>query len=214
MVANRISKILIVDDHIIVKTGVEFLLRKINPAIESFHAADFEEALALIRKIHFDLIILDIDIPGGNNVGMIDTIRIKDPDVAILIFTGYSERIYAIPYLRSGANGFLSKDASEQELEKAISCIERGKKYISADLQQVMLDSIVFNEAKDVDSLSRLSKREMDVASLLVKGNSTAQIAQILNLQLSTVSTFKSRIFAKMEVTNLVELIAKMKLAL
>ncbi|GAA4442960.1 response regulator transcription factor [Ravibacter arvi] len=212
MTTHQISKILVADDHVIVKVGIEILLKNRGINAELFYTVDFEGLLSQMRKEKFDLIILDIDIPGGNNVGMIETIRLKDPGVPVLIFTGFSERIYAIPYLRSGANAFVSKESPEEELERAILCIQQGKKYISSNLQQAMLDSIVTSESSDMAMVNTLSKREMDVATLLIKGNSTAQIAQILNLQLSTVSTFKSRIFTKLKVNNVVELIAKMKL--
>lgn len=209
---KRISRILIVDDHTIVRTGIEFLLKKVIPSVEVFHSKTFNEVLLALRKDDFDLIILDIDIPGGNNVGMIETIRYKRSGIPILIFTGYNERIYGIPYLQAGASGFLSKDAAEEELSAAIFCIERGRRYVSPDLQQLMVESVVNNEGTVNGTISRLSPREVEVANLLTKGYGTAEISQMLHLQISTVSTFKSRIFAKMGVKNLVELIEKMKL--
>jgi|SRR5690606_9949480 len=209
---KRISRILIVDDHAIVRTGIEFLLRKVIPSVEVFHSRTFDEVLLALRKEDFDLIILDIDIPGGNSVGMIETIRFKRNGIPILVFTGYNERVYGIPYLQAGASGFLSKDAAEEELSNAISCIEKGKRYVSPDLQQLMVEAVVNNEGAVSGTIGRLSQREVEVANLLTKGYSTAEISQMLHLQISTVSTFKSRIFTKMGVKNLVELIEKMKL--
>lgn len=211
MKKRKMSKVLIVDDHAVVRTGVKFLLKSVNPGTEVTSAEDFLEALSLLKQDSFDLVILDINIPGGNNIGMIDTIRLYRPEIPILIFTSYSEKIYGLPYLQAGANGFLSKDALEDDLLSAIAHIEEGKRYIGTSLQENMLDSLMNNGKLDANPWSSLSKREMDVANLLVKGHSTAEISNMLNLQLSTVSTFKARVFSKMKVSNLVELIAKMK---
>jgi two-component system invasion response regulator UvrY len=210
---KKIVKVLIVDDHAVVRTGVKVLLKSMNPAADVKSAENFSDALQLLKQEEFDLVILDINIPGGNNISMMDTIRLHRPKVPILIFTSYSEKIYGLPYLQAGANGFISKDASEKDLLLALNYIEEGKKYIGATLQANMLDSLINNGTLDANPWSKLSKREIDVANLLVKGYSTAQIAGNLNLQLSTVSTFKSRIFNKMKVSNVVELIARMKVA-
>lgn len=209
MRAKKISTVLIVDDHAVVRTGVQFLLKRLNRPIEVSSSEHFSEALSLLKKRDFDLVILDVDIPGGDNIGMVDTIRFNRPGVPILIFTSYSEEIYGLPYLQAGANGFLSKTAPDEELFTALKAIENGQIYIGAALQKSMLVDLVSGKKP---SLLSLSKREMDVANLLVKGLSTAEIGDKLNLQLSTVSTFKTRIYSKLKVSNLVELIAKMKI--
>ncbi len=214
MNTRKILKVLIADDHAVVRTGIKFLLKGLDPKIEVTLADDFPETLSKVKQHSFDLIILDINIPGGNNIGMMETIRFHNPDVPILIFTSYSESVYGLAYLQAGANGFLSKDAPEKEFLTALNCIESGKKYFSNSLQETMLNSLINKGSLDLNPLSKLSKREMDVANLLVKGHSTAEIGNILNLQLSTISTFKARVFAKMEVSNLVELIAKMKVGI
>ena len=211
MTKKKFSKVLVADDHAVVRTGIKFLLKGVDPAVDVTPAEDFFELLELIRKEAFDVLILDINIPGGDNIGMISTIRRHRPELPILIFTSYSEKIYGLPYLQEGADGFLSKDASEEDLLEALKCIEQGKKYIGATLRENMLESLISSGVNPENPLARLSIRELDVANLLIKGYSTGEIANQLNLQRSTISTFKARIFAKMEVTNLVELIAKMK---
>ena len=214
MNTQKILKVLIADDHAVVRTGIKFLLKGMDPKIEVALADDFSETLSQVKQQSFDLVILDINIPGGNNIGMMETIRFYNPHVPILIFTSYSESVYGLAYLQAGANGFLSKDAPEKEFLNALNCIEQGKKYFSNTLQETMLNSLINKGSLDLNPLSKLSKREMDVANLLIKGHSTAEIGNILNLRLSTISTFKARVFAKMEVSNLVELITKMKVGI
>ena len=211
---RKICKVLIADDHAVVRRGIKFVLMELDPKMEVILVDDFPEAISKVKEQSFDLLILDINIPGGNNIGMMDSVRVHHPNLPILIFTSYSESVYGLAYLQAGANGFLSKDAPEKELQKALECIESGRKYFSSSLQEAMLNSLINKGSLDLDPLSKLSKREMDVADLLIKGHSTAEIGNILNLQLSTISTFKARIFAKMNVSNLVELMAKMKVGI
>ena len=150
--------------------------------------------------------------PGGNNLKMIETIRAYQRNVYILVFSSYDEQMYALPYLQAGADGYLSKEAPEEEFEAALEKAENQRKYLSPSLQENTISNFLTTGKKSVDPITSLSKREMDVANLLVKGYGTAEIGNMLNLQLSTVSTFKSRIFNKLEVKNVVELITKMSM--
>lgn len=209
----KIKSVLIADSHIVIRTGVKYLLKSYNPDIEIFLAENMDELVHEMKERPIELVITDINIPGGNSTDMVKMIRKAGPDTAILIFTAYSEKYYGLPYLQAGVNGFLSKEATEQEILDALGKIEQGNKYLSQMLQDVMLNSLINLGKKDISPISKLSKRELDVANLLVKGHSTSEISSLLKLQTSTISTFKTRVFSKLEVSNLVELVAKMGVA-
>lgn len=209
---NTIKSILIVEDHAVMRIGTELIIKRYSQGVHIEGASTFDEAQEALLKRNFDLIILDINIPGGNNLKMIEGIREIRPTINILVFSSYDEQLYALPYLQAGANGYLSKGASEEELIVAIEKIANNKKYLSVALQENTIANFLQHGKKSIDPIGVLSKREMDVANLLVKGYGTAEIGKMLDLQISTVSTFKSRIFNKLQVKNLVELISKMSM--
>ena len=210
---RKIKTALIADSHIVIRTGVKYLLKSYNPDIEIFLAKDLEELLSEMKNNDVELVITDINLPGGNNTDMIKQMLKIRPQSSILIFTSYSEKYYGLPYLQAGVKGFLSKEATEEEILEALVRVEKGNRYLSATLQEVMLNSIINLDKRDISPISKLSKRELDVANLLVRGHSTTEISGILKLQTSTVSTFKTRVFNKLGVSNLVELVEKMNVA-
>lgn len=162
----------------------------------------------------FDLLILDINIPGGNNLQMIDVARLKRPGIRILIFTAYDEQLYAIRYLQAGANGYLHKLASEDQIKKAIETVLNDEQYMSREVKDVLVQMVMTHGKKNTPTnpLHSLSNREIEVARFLVQGFSLIEISRALHLQLSTVSTYKNRIFEKLKISNLVELVEKIKL--
>lgn len=205
------TPIVIADDHAVVRYGVGLILKSVVPSCEVTEAENFDQLIRLLEKTTFSLIILDINIPGGNTHQMIDAIRLRQSDAKILIFSAYSENQYAWRYLQAGADGYLFKEAPENEIRQAVTTVLRNEKYTSEPFKQWMLQNLG-NRQSNANPLNQLSNREMDVLQLLVQGSSTAAIAHQLNLQLSTVSTYKNRLFEKLEVGNLVELIEKVKL--
>lgn len=209
---NNIKNVLIAEDHAVVRIGTKMLLKRFRPNVDVVGVDNFTDVINNLKERVFELIILDINMPGGNNLKMIETIRTYQPSIYILVFSSYDEQMYALPYLQAGADGYLSKEAPEEEFEAALEKVENQKKYLSTTLQENTISNFLSTGKKSVDPITTLSKREMDVANLLVKGYGTAEIGNMLNLQLSTVSTFKSRIFNKLDVKNVVELITKMSM--
>lgn len=209
---NSIKNVLIAEDHAVVRIGTKMLLKRFRPEATVVGVDNFTDVINSLKEQSFDLIILDINMPGGNNLKMIETIRVYQPGIYILVFSSYDEQMYALPYLQAGADGYLSKESPEEEFESALEKVESDRKYLSPSLQENTISNFLANGKKTVDPITTLSKREMDVANLLVKGYGTAEIGNMLNLQLSTVSTFKSRIFNKLDVKNIVELITKMSM--
>lgn len=205
-------QVLIADDHSIVRYGTSLVIKEMLPTGTIREANNFDQAVKLLDTDRFDLIVLDINIPGGNNLQMIDIVKLRQPHVKILIFSGYDEHLYALRYLQAGADGYVVKQAPEGELRTAIQTIQNNDKYISANVKQHLINGLTTRNAVARNPLSNLSNREMEVLQQLVKGVSVAEIGVALSLQISTVSTYKSRIFEKMEVTNIVELVEKVKL--
>lgn len=207
-----INTILLVDDHSIIRLGTSILLKEIMPAASILHSGTFEEAVEVTNNEKPDLILLDIEIPGGGNIDMISVLRLRHPKVKILMFTCYDEQIFGLRYIHAGADGFLSKHASSDIFKHAISKVANNEKYISERLKEQYISELINVKGVKANPLQKLSNRELEVAGLLIKGISTAEISGSLSLQLSTVSTYKTRIFEKLKVSNIIDLATKMKL--
>lgn len=204
--------VLIADDHAIVRYGTSFVIKELVPTGTIQEAHNFDQALKLLDTDRFDLMVLDINIPGGNNLQMIDVIKLRQPNVKILIFSGYDEQLYALRYLQAGADGYVVKQATDEELKMAIQTIQNNDKYISHTVRQSLLNGLSAKKAMPHNPLASLSNREMEIMQQLVVGAAVAEIGAALGLQISTVSTYKSRIFEKMKVHNVVELAEKVRL--
>ncbi|MBN9381719.1 MAG: response regulator transcription factor [Chitinophagaceae bacterium] len=201
--------ILIADDHTVVRYGMTRIIQEILPEAITAEAENFSELLTVLDSRAFDLLVLDINMPGGNNLQMIDVIRLRQPQVRILIFSGYDEQIYALRCLQAGANGYLMKQSPGEDIRRALVTVLKKEKYSSLAVKQQLLDNMIEKRATQDNPLKTLTTREMEVLHKMVRGFTTANIAAHLNLQVSTVSTYKSRIFEKMGVTNIVELVEK-----
>ena len=206
------KKILVVEDHAIVRMGIEFLITDMFTTVDVQQASTFKETLDILSKSIFDMVLLDINIPGGENNRMISIIRKIQPAVKVLIFSGLEEEIYALHYLNAGANGYLSKGASEDDYKSAIMSVLNEGKYVSPRVQRLMVRNILDSKNISHNPLEDLSKRELEVMYLLAQGKWTKEIATFLNLKETTVSTYKSRIFEKMEVSNVIEMFRKLEL--
>jgi len=197
-------KILLVDDHSVVRHGTSLLLQKAFEGIIISHADNYEEAIGKLNQ-NQDMVFLDINIPGGNSTKMVEKIRQTYPELLIMMFSAYDEAHYALRYIKSGANGYLNKYSSDSEIIKAVkSLIETGK-YLSDAVKEKIIENTFSNNP--VNPLEKLSEREIEVAELLVSGEGNLEISNKLNIQMSTVSTFKSRIFEKLGVNNIVKLV-------
>jgi len=200
-----VKKVLIVDDHFIVRRGMSLLLENKIEGTEVFEASDFPEALAELKKCFYDLVILDINLPGGKNCYMIDDLRELQEEVKILIFSAHEEEIYAFRYMQSGANGYLNKLSESDTIVKTVKTILEVGKYISVDILDKFI-SFSQNKETNIDPLENLTQREFEIAGLLVKGYGNLEIANELDIKMTTVSTHKLNIFKKSRITNIIEL--------
>ncbi len=203
--------IIIAEDHAVVRIGTKHLLQSVIPDCEVTDVADFDKILEAMNGKFYDLLILDINIPGGNSTKMVEMIKIKAPKTKILMFSSYDEQQYGLLYLQAGADGYLSKEAPEEEFRLAVQSVLANRKYMSEEMQQININRLINPKEFIPDPVVTLSPRETDVLNLLKEGLGTAKIAEKLSLQLSTVSTYKARIFEKLGVKNIVELITKIR---
>jgi len=185
-------------------------IKDLMPWVEVSQVGTFNEALECINKGKVDLVILDINLPGGNNIQMVDSLKAIQTDIKIIIFSSYDEKIYAARYLKAGAKGYLNKETSNKEIKKAIQSVLSGGVYMSDVVKDLMLYGVLNIESSQ-NPLGALSNREIEVAQLLITGQSVTQISTTLNLKLSTISTYKNRIFEKLNVNNIVQLLEKFK---
>lgn len=200
-----LKKILIVDDHLVVRTGVAIVLKDQIEDMAISHAENFFETIAILKEEVFDLIILDINIPGGKNTEMIQEIRAIRPDSKILMFSASEEEKYAYKYIIAGANGYINKLCGEDQIMNAVTSVLQTGKYITVDVAAKIVE-IGLNRTA-INPLDILSKRELEIAELLIVGNGNLEISNKLDIHMSTVSTYKNRIFEKLKINNLVELI-------
>ena len=196
---------IVADDHTIVRQGVTFILKEIHKNSCVYQLANFSEIIKRLNTTPIDLLVLDISFPDGTSLNIIPTIKKIQPNLKILIFSAFDENIYAIRYLNAGANGYLSKLSNEEEIKLAIKSVLNSGKYISKNIQEKIMDNYIFNKPKN--PLEKLSNREIEITKLLVEGYSNIEICDALNIKKSTVSTFKNRIFEKLEVDSLSSLI-------
>lgn len=197
-------RLAIVDDHSIVRAGFrEMLEDEIGIAI-AFEAASGEEALQLLREQPCDVLLLDISLPGQSGVDVLRAVRQRYDDLKVLVLSGYPEERYALPMIRNGANGYLSKDCERDELLKAIRTVAQGRRYVSRRTAELLADDL----AGVTSALphENLSERELQVFLRLAQGESVSAIANVLNLSVKTVSTYRSRLLEKLEVASNAEL--------
>lgn len=198
--------ILIAEDHGAVRMGTIVLLEEMYPCVNIYEASNFDQVLQNLNHVRFDLLILDIHIPGGDNLKMIEIIKARQPEIKILMFSSYDERLFALNYIQAGALGYLQKDASNKTIKAAITKVLNNERFVSEEMQQAMVNGWLDNGGKRKNGLMGLSAREREILNLLIKGHRTSEIKSILNIQASTISTHKEKIFSKLNVENIIEL--------
>lgn len=193
------------DDHSIVTQGMSFILKDLYNGATVYQIESFSEIIKVLNSTTIDLLILDINFPDGSSLNLLPTLKKIQPDLKILIFSGYDEDIYAVRYLSAGANGYLKKLSSEEEIKHAIKTVMTSGKYTSKNIQDKIMDSYILK--KPSNPLEQLSNREIEIAKFLVEGKSNIDISKSLNIKKTTVSTYKNRIFEKLSIDTLSGLI-------
>ena len=190
------KNILLVDDHSIVRQGLKNLIELEADLKVTGEAASGLEALNLVRNKEYDIMVLDISMPGKNGVDTLHDLKHISPNLPVLILSGYAEEQYALNLVRSGCKGYLSKDADPDEIIKAIRNIANGKRYISSQLAELMSEQLSHPSEKQLHEM--LSNREFQVFYKLASGSTPTEIGLELNISTKTVSTYRMRILEKM----------------
>ncbi|MDR2206877.1 MAG: response regulator transcription factor [Flavobacteriaceae bacterium] len=207
---NKNIKFLLADDHLIVRQGIQFIIEECFENPEFFYASSILKTVELLQKQTIDILILDAQFPDGISLSVIPEIRKIQPEIKILIFTSFEEENFSLKFIKAGANGYLSKLGEENEIKLAIENIaEKGEYY--PPFTQKLLELSKHNPLLE-NPLNLLSEREIQIANLYAKGYGNLEISNELSLKQNTVSTFKKRIFEKLNIASLVDLIELMKI--
>jgi two-component system invasion response regulator UvrY len=196
-------KILIADDHAIVRKGLIELLQEAFPAVIAFEAINSQQAMDIVSREELDVILLDISMPGRNGIETLKQIRAQGIKVPVLMLSMHPEDQYAIRALKAGASGFINKETATEELLTAIQKILTGKKYITESVAEKLAD---VGEQGAKPSHEFLSDREMHVLQKIASGQTVSEIAEELSLSVNTISTYRTRLLEKLALHNNAEL--------
>ena len=197
-------KILIADDHAIVREGLKQIVADTSDMIVTAEASDGHEVLALLSKNNYDVVVLDMAMPGLTGLDILKQIKRETPELPVLILSVHPEEQYAVRALKAGASGYLTKERAPDELITAIRKVSMGGKYITSSLAEKLAFELEVDTEKPPHKT--LSDREFQVMCMIAKGRTIKNIAEELYLSPKTVSTYRSRILEKMKMKSNEEL--------
>jgi DNA-binding NarL/FixJ family response regulator len=194
------SRILIADDHPMVRAGLRALLSENSSIAEIAEAPTGQQVFETLRSSRWDLLILDISMPDLSGVDILREVRTTYPAVKVLILSIYPERQYALNVLKAGASGYLPKECAPEDLLTAVRTILSGRRYVTPETAELLATD--FDPHGDKPMHARLSEREFQIFCKLATGTSVTEIGQELGISVKTVSTYRSRILEKMSLTT------------
>ncbi len=197
-------RVLIADHQPIVNYGIRMLFENSNDIKIVSTANTAKQLINYLKKGNVDLVLMSMDLPDKNGITILRTIKKNYNNVRVIIFTAQPENIYATSGIRAGASGFLSKSATTNTIKKAILKVYKGGMYVTNTMAQKLTFA---KNQNDTDLYQKLSVREIEVLKLICNGKKNNEIAKELNINPKTVSTYKSRLMKKLNVTNLISLI-------
>ncbi|HEY5101542.1 MAG TPA: response regulator transcription factor [Steroidobacteraceae bacterium] len=195
-------KVLVVDDHAVVRDGLRRLLATL-PQAEIFEAATGREALSFVQRLAPDLILLDLHLPGIGGIELLRRLLVISPSTRILVFSMHAETMYAARALQAGARGYVSKNASPEELQLALHRVIDGGRYVEREIAQ----ELALHGPVDADPWNKLTERDLEILRLLSEGRSLAQIAAAIGVSYKTVANVCTQIKAKLGVTRTADLV-------
>ncbi len=197
-------KVLVADDHAVVRRGLRQILAETNDILVGGEASTAAELWQLVERERWDSVILDIEMPGRSGLELLGELKRQHPKLPVLILTVYSEEQYAVRAIRAGASGFLTKESAPNQLVAAVRKVASGGRFITPELAERLASSL----AGDSDALPHeaLSDREFQVLCMIASGKTVSQIGQELSLSVKTISTHRTRILAKMNMKSNSEL--------
>lgn len=197
-------KIIIADDHIIIRAGIKQLLEGAHDMVVAGEASDGQKLMQEIQKNHYDAIVIDISMPGRNGIEIIKQIRASGDKTPILALSYYPEEQFAIRVLKAGACGYMNKDVQPEELVEAIYKVARGGTYVSPAVAEKLAMNI--NMTQDTSPHESLTDREYEVFLKIAGGMTVSEIADEMFLSVKTVSTYRARILEKLNLKNNAEI--------
>ncbi|MEG1591520.1 response regulator transcription factor [Chryseobacterium sp.] len=204
-------RIIVADDHGIVRMGLIQTIKRLLPAAIISEVEDYKSLYKEILKEELDLAIMDVNMPNGSVQEAIDYIKIHQPNLKILIFSSQDEELYAMRYLKMGAGGYLSKQSSHTVIETALTAMLSSGRYASEVVKEAMFLGSLTGATKD-SPFEALSDRELQIANKIAEGLSLKEISNQLNLHSSTISTYKNRLFEKLNIRSVPELVEILRL--
>jgi two-component system, NarL family, invasion response regulator UvrY len=197
-------RIIIVDDHPVVRRGLTQILQEEPDVKVVGDAENAQEAIKIIRTIDCDAVVLDISLPGASGVEILKQLRYEYPKLPVLILSVHPEEQYAVRLMKAGASGYLTKESAPDELVKAVRKIISGGKYVSSSLAERLFTDI---DASGKPRHEKLSDREFEIMRMIAQGKAIKKIAEELYLSGKTVSTYRTRLLEKMNMTTNAEII-------
>lgn len=197
-------KVLITDDHAVVRKGLKQIIDETPGMLAVDEAASGHEAMEKIRKNAYDVVLLDIAMPGKSGLDTLKELKLERPSLPVLILTIYPEEQYALRVLKAGAAGYLTKESAPAELVTAIKKVSEGGRYISPSLAEKLAFNI--GTDTDIDPHEKLSDREYQVMCMIASGKTVSDIADEMSLSVKTISTYRTRILEKMGMKNNAEM--------
>lgn len=198
-------RILLADDHKLFRDGIKRILTEQADVTGIGEAGNSQEVLDMVREKHWDVIVLDIKLPGRSGLDVLKELRLNNPKLPVLILSMYPEDQFAVRVLKAGASGYLTKTSAARELVSAIRQVARGRKYVSAAVAKMLADAI--SNQSEHQPHEFLSNREYEIFRLLASSKTVSQIARELALSVKTVSTHRAHIMEKMKLKNNAEII-------
>ena len=198
------NRALIADDHVIVREGLKIIIREICPFMKVDEATNGDSVFDFVKKNSYDILVLDVNMPATDAIALITNILAYREESKILVFSMNEEYLYAKRFLKLGVLGYLDKESEAEEIKKALESVFSDKLYMSEKLKRFLLEDRI--AVSKENPFQELSNRELQIVKYLLKGYSSGQIKETLNLHSSTVGTHKIRTFEKLKIKNVFEL--------
>jgi two-component system, NarL family, invasion response regulator UvrY len=205
MIGTQVMKVLVIDDHEVVRRGVKQLLGEIFPHVEVGEADTCQKGIAAVQQEPWDLAIVDISLPDQSGLELLCELHNTAPRLPLIVLSLHPEEQYAVRAFRAGAMAYLTKQTAPEELARAIKQVLTGRRYVTDSLGEHMVGSLSKNPTSS--GHHTLSEREFEVLVLLAQGQSVRNIAESLTLSIKTVSTYRARLLDKLHLTTTGELI-------
>jgi two-component system invasion response regulator UvrY len=199
---KKVIRIILADDHSFIRLGLIQILKDEYPSVEIKEVNDGESLVREVAQNNWDLVISDLNMPGKSGLEALEQIKLIKPNLPVLILSIYTEDLYAVRVLKAGASGYMNKNAAPYELIIAVQRIFLGKKYITPEIGERLL----LHSDTDKEPHEFLTNKEFEIFKLLAYGKTITQIAEIYSLALTTVSTHRSRIMEKLNLSTNSEL--------